>query len=92
MDNKLRKITLIIIASLAIIASLISIGSLAITLLEFVKDMSLDSLTSSLNVLITYGIDLLFAFFEISFGSTITAPNVSNSFSIRSIRSLDFSS
>ena len=31
MDNKLRKITLIIIASLAIIASLISIGSLAIS-------------------------------------------------------------
>ncbi len=68
MDNKLRKITLIIIALLAIVASMLSIVSMGLTILEFVKNFGFDSLTSSIDSLLTYGIDLLFAFFEISFG------------------------
>ena len=44
MNNKLRKITLIIIALLAIIASIISVGALAITILEFIKNDNFDVL------------------------------------------------
>lgn len=68
MDNKLRKITLIIIAVLAIIASMISIGSICLTILEALKNFNLDVLTSSIDSLLTYGVDILFAFFEVSFG------------------------